>query len=75
MGAVYEQTLKGPFGRSVPGDYCLVETVINFRIKVRSYCRSSPPDRGFDIEPTATGSRVKFSLSYQPRGLKRLLKL
>jgi uncharacterized membrane protein len=73
FGAVYQQKLKGPFGISTPGDYRLVQAINNFRIKFEVITGPVRPVGVFDIEPAASGSRVKFSLSYQPRGLKRLL--
>ena len=72
-GAMYQQTLTGPFGRSIRGDYRLVQAITNFRIMFEVITSPARPIGIIEIEPTAGGSRVKFSLSYQPKGLKRLL--
>ena len=73
VGAVYKQRIKGPFGISIPADYRLVQAIDNFRIKFEVITGPARPVGLFDLEPTASGSRVKFSLSYEPKGLKRLI--
>ena len=73
FGAVYKQRIKGPFGISIPADYRLVQAIDNFRIKFEVITGPARPVGLLEIEPTASRSRVKFSLSYEPKGLKRLM--
>ena len=73
FGAVYEQRIKGPFGIRIPADYRLIQAISSFRIKFEVITGPARPVGLFDLEPTASGSRVRFSLSYEPKGLKRLM--
>jgi uncharacterized membrane protein len=73
VGAVYKQAVKGPFGRKVDGDYRLVEATPNSRIKFEVVTGPARPICLFEIEPTSGGARVKFLLSYEPRGLMWLM--
>jgi len=71
-GAVYRQTLKGPFGR-IHGDYRLVEASPNSRIKFEVVSGPARPVGLFVIEPARDGTRVRFSLNFEPKGLMRLM--
>jgi uncharacterized membrane protein len=73
FGAVYKQRIKGPCGISIPADYRLVQAIDNFRIKFEVISGPARAVGLLDLEPTASGSRVRFSLSYQSKGLKRLM--
>jgi uncharacterized membrane protein len=73
VGAVYKQTLKGPFGSKVAGDYRIVEAVPNSRIKFEVITGPARPVGQFDIEPALGAATVRFSLSFAPTGFMRLM--
>ncbi len=72
VGAVYRQRLKGPLGH-VSGDYRIVEALPDTRIKFEVVSGPARPTGLFEIEATRDGARVRFTLSFQPKGLMRLM--
>jgi len=73
QGAVYKQTLKGPGGGKVAGDYRLVEATPPRRIRFEVIAGPARPTGLYEIEPVGAASRVRFSLSLQPKGFMRLM--
>lgn len=73
VGAIYKQSIKGPFGSKVAGDYRIVEAVPNSRMKFEVVTGPARPVGLFEIIPTASGSVLRFSLVYEPQGLMRLM--
>jgi len=73
VGAIYKQSIKGPFGSKVAGDYRIVEAVPNSRIKFEVITGPARPVGLFEITSTGTGSALRFSLAYEPKGLMRLM--
>jgi carbon monoxide dehydrogenase subunit G len=73
VGAVYHQTLAGPGGGKVAGDYRIAEAVPGRKIRFEVVAGPARPVGVFDVEPAGAGSRVRFSLSLEPKGLMRLM--
>jgi len=73
VGAVYKQTLKGPFGSKVDGDYRITKAIPNSRIEFEVITGPARPLGTFEIEPANGGAKVRFSLSFQPTGFMRLM--
>jgi uncharacterized protein YndB with AHSA1/START domain len=73
QGAVYEQGVKGPFGRRVPADVEITALEPNRLIGFRAVAGPVRPEGRYELEPSATGTRVRFTLSCSPSGAKRLM--
>jgi uncharacterized membrane protein len=73
VGAIYKQTLKGPFGSKVDGDYRITKATPNSRIEFEVITGPARPLGTFDVEPASSGAKVRFSLSFQPTGLMWLM--
>jgi uncharacterized protein YndB with AHSA1/START domain len=72
-GAVYEQGVKGPFGRRVPADYEVTTYEPDRRIGFRAIAGPVRPEGSFELTPVNGGTRVTFSLSASPRGMAKLM--
>jgi uncharacterized membrane protein len=72
-GAIYEQGMKGPFGRRVPADYEITAHEPTRRIAFRAIAGPVRPEGAYELEPVDGGTRVRFSLSCSPRGFARLM--
>ena len=73
VGTVYMQTLKGPLGSKVAGDYRIVEAIPNSRLKFEVITGPARPVGLFELSQSGDGCRLSFSLSLQPTGLMRLM--
>lgn len=72
-GAIYEQGVKGPFGRRVPADYEITAYEPDRRIAFRAIAGPVRPEGSYELEPVDAGTRVTFSLSCSPTGLAKLM--
>jgi hypothetical protein len=72
-GAIYEQGVKGPFGRRVPADYEVTVFEPDRRIGFRAIAGPVRPEGSYELTPVDTGTRVKFALHAEPRGLAKLM--
>jgi uncharacterized protein YndB with AHSA1/START domain len=72
-GAIYEQGVKGPFGRRVPADYEITEFEPDRRIGFRAIAGPVRPEGSYELEPLDGGTRVTFALHCSPRGAARLM--
>ena len=72
-GAVYEQGVKGPFGRRVPADYEITGYEPDRRIAFRATAGPVRPEGAYELEPVDNGTRVTFSLRCSPTGLSKLM--
>ena len=72
-GAVYRQTLKGPAGRPIDGDYEIVESRPNELIVFRVIAGPARPTGTFRFAGAGDATEVTFILDYQPTGIARLL--
>ena len=72
VGATFKQTMKGPGGRSIPGDYRITRYDQPTRLRLRSDRGTGPPDRpirsardrrrhGGDLHPRCQAARADGS--------------
>ena len=72
-GAIYEQGVKGPFGRRVPADYEITSYEPDRRIAFRAIAGPVRPEGSYELTPAEGGTRVTFALRAEPRGLAKLM--
>jgi uncharacterized protein YndB with AHSA1/START domain len=73
VGAVYEQGVKGPFGRRVPADYEITAFEPDRRMAFRAIAGPVRPEGFYELQPVDGGTRVTFSLRCSPSGLAKLM--
>jgi uncharacterized membrane protein len=73
VGAAFKQGLKGPGGRRIDGDYEIVELKPNELIKFRVTAGPARPTGTYRLESEGDGTKVTFSLHYEPKGLSKLM--
>jgi uncharacterized protein YndB with AHSA1/START domain len=73
VGAVYRQGVKGPFGRRVPADYEITALEPGRVLAFRAIAGPVRPTGRYELSPDGDGTRVRFSLSCELSGLKRLM--
>jgi uncharacterized protein YndB with AHSA1/START domain len=72
-GAIYEQGVKGPFGRRVPADYEVTEFEPDRRIGFRAIAGPVRPEGSYQLQPVDGGTRVTFELRCAPTGMAKLM--
>jgi uncharacterized membrane protein len=72
-GAVYEQRVKGPFGKPVPADYEIVSAVPGKELRFRAVAGPVRPEGYYRFESDGERTTVTFGLQCEPRGLARLM--
>ena len=72
-GAVYEQGVKGPFGRRVPADYEITAHEPDRRLAFGAIAGPVRPEGSFELEPADGGTRVTFRLACELSGPSRLM--
>ena len=72
-GAIYEQGVKGPFGRRVPADYEITAYEPDRRIGFRAIAGPIRPEGSYELEPLDGGTRVTFALHCTPHGVAKLM--
>jgi hypothetical protein len=72
-GAVYEQGVKGPFGRRVAADYEITAYEPDRLIAFRATAGPVRPEGTYQLEPLENGTRATFSLRCSPTGLSKLM--
>jgi uncharacterized protein YndB with AHSA1/START domain len=73
QGAIYEQGIKGPFGRRVPADYEITAYEPDRRLAFRAIAGPVRPEGSYDLERTDAGTRLTFTLRCVPGGLAKLM--
>ena len=73
QGAIYEQGVKGPFGRRVPADYEITAYEPNRLIGFRAIVGPVRPEGSYELEPTDGGTRLTFKLSCSPTGFAKMM--
>jgi uncharacterized protein YndB with AHSA1/START domain len=73
VGARYRQGVKGPMGRRVPADFEITEYAPPRAIGFRGTAGPVRPEGRYELEPVDGGTRVRFSLAFQPRGFAKLM--
>jgi hypothetical protein len=73
VGTTFAQGLKGPFGRRISGDYvitgCEKDKTITFQV-IKGPAR---PMGTYDFEHNGMETVVTFALSFNPKGIARLM--
>ena len=72
-GAVYEQRVKGPFGRRIAADFEIIGFEPDRRIDFRTLAGPVRPRGTYELEPTDGGTRVTFTLRADLHGAKKLM--
>jgi len=72
VGTAFKQGLKGPGGR-IDGDYKI--TVCKPKVFIQFEVTAGParPTGMYRFEPDGEGTRVTFTLDFQPKGLAKLM--
>src|SRR5436190_23211584 len=74
VGATFKQTMKGPGGRAIPGDYRITRYEQPTRLDFEVIAGPARPTGRFDLAEKPPGStEVTFTLDVTPRGLMVLL--
>jgi uncharacterized membrane protein len=73
VGARYKQGVKGPMGRRVAADFEITAFAPPRAIGFRGTAGPVRPEGRYELEPADGGTRVRFSLSAEPRGFARLM--
>ncbi len=73
-GATYEQVLKGPGGRKIPGDFRVTTFDRPSTLGFEVIAGPARPVGRFDLTPDGTDRcRVTFTLEVQPHGVMKLM--
>jgi uncharacterized protein YndB with AHSA1/START domain len=72
-GAIYEQGVKGPFGRRVAADYEVTDFEPGSRLAFRAIAGPVRPEGSYELEEVDGGTRVTFMLRLTPHGFSRLM--
>ncbi len=73
VGSTFKQGLKGPGGRRIDGDYEIVECKPNESIKFQVIAGPARPTGTYRFEKADGGTRVTFTLHYDPKGFAMLM--
>jgi uncharacterized protein YndB with AHSA1/START domain len=73
IGATFKQTMKGPGGRSIPGDYRITRYDEPTRLDFAVIAGPARPIGRFDLREAAGATEVTFTLDVKPRGLMVLM--
>ncbi len=69
VGAVYEQGMQGPGGRRIPADYEITKLEPHKLIGFKVIAGPARPEGLYTFEQVQGGTKIHFSLSWQPKGL------
>ncbi|MDT0168071.1 SRPBCC family protein [Pseudarthrobacter sp. BRE9] len=73
VGAVYSQTLRGPGGRPIAGDYEITKAEPSTNLGFQVMAGPARPAGEYRLAPAPTGTTVRFVLDLQPHGLMRIM--
>lgn len=73
VGAVWRQGAIGPMGRRVDADYEVTIFEPARRLGFKVVAGPARPEGLYELEPADGGTRLRFVLSWEPTGLKKLL--
>jgi len=74
LGAVYAQTMKGPGGRPIAGDYRITRADVPTRLDFEVIAGPARPVGRFELTAvTPSSTEVVFTLDLTPRGLMKLM--
>jgi carbon monoxide dehydrogenase subunit G len=72
-GTRYRQGVKGPMGRRIPADVEITESSPNQLHAFRATEGPVRPEGRYELSPSNGGTRVRFALAAEVRGLKKLM--
>jgi uncharacterized membrane protein len=72
LGAVYAQTLTGPGGRPIAGDYEITTADPGQRLGFQVVAGPARPSGEYLLSAMPGGTNVRFTLDLQPKGLMKL---
>lgn len=73
INAEYKQVLKGPGGRNIDGDYKITVATPNKELGFVVTAGPARPSGNYFFEAVGIGTKVKFVLDFQPKGLAKLM--
>jgi uncharacterized membrane protein len=74
VGAVYAQTMKGPGGRPIKGDYRITLADVPNRLDFQVIAGPARPIGSFElVKLSSTSTEVSFTLDLVPKGLMKLM--
>ena len=73
VGAQYRQVLKGPGSRNIDGDYKITVAKPNEELDFEVTAGPARPSGSYFFEAVENGTKLKFVLDYQPKGLAMLM--
>lgn len=73
LGAVYSQTLSGPGGRPLAGDYEITAAEPGRRLAFQVVAGPARPKGEYVLSQADGGTRVRFSLDLEPKGLMKIV--
>lgn len=68
-GAVYRQVLTGPGGRTVAGDFEIIEARPGAEIQYQVIVGQERPRGGYYLSTEGQRTRVRFALECEPKGI------
>ncbi len=71
-GAVYAQTLTGPGGRAIAGDYEITTADPGQRLSFQVVAGPARPSGEYLLTAVPAGTAVRFTLDLQPKGLMKI---
>ena len=74
-GAIYQQTMTGPAGRTVQADFEITHARPGAEIQFKVIAGPAQPAGGYYLSTEQGGTRVRFALEYQPKGLLGLMNI
>ncbi|MGG5170605.1 SRPBCC family protein [Pseudarthrobacter sp. J1738] len=72
-GAIYQQTLAGPGGRPIAGDYEITVARPGAELQFQVVAGPARPHGGFYLSSDGDSTRVRFVLDYVPKGLMKIM--
>lgn len=72
-GALYRQTVTGRAGRTIRADLEITEARPGAEIQFRLVIGTRQTSGGYYLSTETAGTRVRFALEYQPKGLLGLM--
>ena len=73
VGAVYSQTLTGPGGRPIAGDYTITEAVPGELLRFQVVAGPARPTGEYRLRPDGGVTALQFSLELAPKGFMKLM--
>ena len=73
VGAIYSQTLTGPGGRSIAGDYQIIEAIPEQLLRFQVVAGPARPLGEYRLRTMGDGTEVRFTLDLSPKGFMKLM--